>query len=218
MATSKAPETTIIVSPPRFGQATFLIEGNAPLVMLRFGAKAELMRIMAEEKAKGVKKERPPRDYLAEYEDAQHRAAEGWAGFPASAFRAMLIRTCTIVGFKMTEARMSLFTVAHGFDAEEGTPLVRITKGEPHMCSHHVRNANGAVDVRVRAMWDAGWQAEVTQQWDNDQFKLADVTNLISRAGMQVGLLEGRPSSKSSGGMGWGTFQIVEVTNAIVDN
>ena len=33
-------------------------------------------------------------------------------------------------------------------------------------------------------------------------------TNLIARAGMQVGICEGRPDSSNSTGMGWGTFEI----------
>jgi len=34
------------------------------------------------------------------------------------------------------------------------------------------------------------------------------VTNLLSRVGMQVGIGEGRPFSKNSAGMGWGTFEL----------
>jgi ribosomal protein S17 len=41
-----------------------------------------------------------------------------------------------------------------------------------------------------------------------DQFKVQDVANLLSRVGEQVGICEGRPDSKNSAGMGWGTFQV----------
>jgi hypothetical protein len=44
--------------------------------------------------------------------------------------------------------------------------------------------------------------------YDADQFTLEDVSNLLARAGMQVGIGEGRPDSKMSAGMGWGTFRI----------
>ena len=45
-------------------------------------------------------------------------------------------------------------------------------------------------------------------RWDADQFTLDDVTNLLSRVGLQVGIGEGRPDSKNSAGMGWGLFEI----------
>jgi hypothetical protein len=38
-----------------------------------------------------------------------------------------------------------------------------------------------------------------------------DVTNLINRVGLQVGIGEGRPDSKDSAGIGLGLFEIVNV-------
>ena len=35
-----------------------------------------------------------------------------------------------------------------------------------------------------------------------------DVTNLMQRVGMQVGIGEGRPDSRDSAGLGWGTFRL----------
>jgi hypothetical protein len=46
-------------------------------------------------------------------------------------------------------------------------------------------------------------------RFDADQFTAQDVINLISRVGLQVGICEGRPDSKSSAGCGWGTFRVV---------
>jgi hypothetical protein len=34
------------------------------------------------------------------------------------------------------------------------------------------------------------------------------VTNLMQRVGLQVGIGEGRPDSRESAGLGWGTFAI----------
>jgi len=46
-------------------------------------------------------------------------------------------------------------------------------------------------------------------RFDQDTFSLQDVVNLLSRAGMQVGIGEGRPASKKSKcGMGWGMFRV----------
>jgi hypothetical protein len=45
-------------------------------------------------------------------------------------------------------------------------------------------------------------------RYDADQFSATDVMNLIARVGMQVGIGEGRPDSKQSAGMGFGTFEV----------
>ena len=46
-------------------------------------------------------------------------------------------------------------------------------------------------------------------RYDQDQFTATDIVNLIARAGLQVGLLEGRPDSKNSAGLGFGIFEVV---------
>jgi hypothetical protein len=56
-------------------------------------------------------------------------------------------------------------------------------------------------------MWRA-WSADITLRWDADQLTLVDVANLLDRAGLQVGIGEGRADSKKSTGMGWGSFKV----------
>jgi hypothetical protein len=70
-----------------------------------------------------------------------------------------------------------------------------------------VRNATGVADIRVRPMWRE-WGANVRVKYDADQFTIQDVTNLMQRVGMQVGIGEGRPDSRDSAGLGWGTFRL----------
>jgi hypothetical protein len=116
------------------------------------------------------------------------------------------------VDYKMTVARLSVFFEADGFDRDDGTPLVRITKGEPRCVEHMVRvGPSKAPDIRSRPMWDPGWEANITVRFDADQFTIQDVANLLSRVGQQVGIGEGRPDSKGTGGgMGWGMFLLAE--------
>jgi hypothetical protein len=57
-------------------------------------------------------------------------------------------------------------------------------------------------------MYDVGWTANLRIDFDADIFTGADIANLVLRAGVQVGIGEGRPFSKNSCGMGWGTFEI----------
>ena len=135
-----------------------------------------------------------------------HVSAEGWCGIPASSIRAAMISACRLVGFKMTMAKLSVFVRPEGFDKVDGQPLIRLY-GEPERCDMPTRNATGVFDIRVRPMWRE-WYAQPVIQFDADQFKLQDVFNLLSRVGMQVGLGEGRPDSKMSSGLGYGTFTV----------
>jgi hypothetical protein len=108
----------------------------------------------------------------------------------------------------MTIAKMTIFAEADGLDKLDGTPLVRI-EGTPEKYEAMVRLPTGAPDLRVRAMWRE-WKVKLRVKWDADQFTITDVSNLLMRAGQQVGIGEGRPFSKNSAGMGFGTFTIEE--------
>lgn len=208
MATTKKSETLTITAPD-IRTAEFEIEGTAPYVQLKFPKKvAEMMRAKMEagqQAKKNNKKE--ARDFDEDYRQALHVSDEGWYGVPAAAFRNALISACRVAGFQMTKAKLSVVAASDGLDAEEAIPLVRIY-GEPEMRVDHVRNATGVADLRVRAMWKK-WHATLRIQYDHEQFSLTDVTNLLARAGMQVGVGEGRPDSKQSAGLGWGTFRIL---------
>jgi hypothetical protein len=176
-------------------------------VIERFSKKAELMAKMAEGKSAGSKKVRDARDYDREAEEARYRSAENWEGMNAAAFRAAMISACRLVGFKMTLAKLSTFIEADGYDKNDGVPLVRIY-GESQVYTAHTRNATGVVDVRSRPMY-RNWAARLRVRYDMDQFKMADVLNLVSRCGMQVGIGAGRPDSKASAGCGFGLFNVV---------
>ena len=201
---------TVTIAPLKMSEVTFRIIGTAPYVQAAFSQKsAEQMRAKMEAGStarKGVKRE--ARNFDSDYQAAHHRDKDGWIGIPAPAFRNALISACRIVGFAMTRAKLALFVVADGIDALDSSPLVRII-GEPRMVISHVRNETGVADLRARPHWDE-WESYVTIRYDADMFTLEDVTNLMVRAGVQVGIGEGRPDSKKSTGQGWGTFRIAE--------
>lgn len=207
--TTEAKETkTIQIKAPNFKIIELRIDGEAPLVQHKFSEKAKNQIIATQQagsQAKG-KKAREPKDFDAVYKGAMHISTEGWCGIPAGAFRNAMISACRTVGYKMTHAKLAAFVLADGFEADDGTPLIRIY-GEPKKHTAYARNDNGSVDIRVRPMWEQ-WHAFVRIRFDSDMFSEADVTNLMMRVGMQVGIGEGRPDSKNSGGMGWGTFSI----------
>lgn len=198
------------INAPNFQYVELLIIGTAPYVQNKFSAKAQAQMRGVQEAgstARG-KKKRDPKDFKAGYEQAKHKSDEGWCGIPAPAFRNAMVSACRIVGWPMTRAKLAVFCEATGFDAEDGTPLVKITKGKPKYAEHYVRNETGVVDIRPRPMWQPGWEAVVTIKYDADMFTQKDIVNLMHRVGEQVGIGEGRPDSKKSCGMGWGTFKL----------
>lgn len=204
--------TGLIISAPTIAKAQFSLVGIAPLMTARFSKKAEIMAAQAEGSRSKSKRNRKERDFDSEWLDAAYRSPEGWFGVNASAFRNASISACRLVGFKMTVAKLSVFVQADGFDAEDSLPLVRITKGDPKASFLRVRNATGVIDIRSRPLWEPGWEMQPVMQWDAAQFSLEDITNLIARVGLQVGIGEGRPDSRDSAGLGYGLFEVRDVT------
>ena len=209
-AKAKAKKQEVVISAPNFQTATFVIIGTAPLVGNKFSKRAfEEMKAKQEAGSTGRKgAKRSAKDFKKCYEEATHRDAKGWAGIPAPAFRNACISACAIVGFHMTKGKKAIFCLADGVDCDDGTPLVKITKGKPHYAEHFVKNETGVCDIRPRPRWDLGWEATVRIQFDADMFTLVDIGNLLNRAGVQVGIGAGRPDSSKSNGMGWGTFTL----------
>ena len=200
-------QTAVQIKPANIQQAVFKIKGTAPYVQARFSAKAmQAMKekMLAGSTAKG-KKVREARNFDDDFEQAKHVSEQGWVGIPASSFRQAIISACRLVGFRMTLAKLSVFVAADGFDRVDGIPLIKLQAPEPERTEMAVRNATGVADIRVRPMWRE-WAADVKVSYDADQFTLQDVTNLMQRVGMQVGIGEGRPDSRDSAGLGWGTF------------
>ena len=208
---SKMVEQTVVVIKPANIQAVeFPIVGTAPYVQARFSAKAmqAMMSKMAAGSTAGKNRAKAARDFEDDYRQAMHVSTEGWYGIPAGAFRQAMISACRLVGFKMTLAKLSVFVHADGFDRVDGVPLICL-EGEPERIDMAVRNQTGVADIRVRPMWRQ-WKSVVRVQYDADQFTAQDVTNLMQRVGMQVGIGEGRPDSRESAGLGWGTFRIAD--------
>ena len=208
MSTAKE-EKTVTIAPPNIQTSVVWIVGTAPLVIHKFSDKARNM--IREKQAAGStansKRKREAKDFDEVFQGARHISFDGWDGFPASSIRNACISACRLCGYKMTIAKMSLFVDAEGYDAGDGTGLVRILGGLPRPCESMVRLATGVCDIAVRPQW-IEWGARLKISWDADQFTASDVYNLIHRAGIQVGICEGRPDSKNSNGCGWGTFRI----------
>lgn len=198
----------ITIPAPNLETVTVDIVGNTPYVQHKFSEKARRIMLAAQQEGSSAKnkRKREPRDIEAEYLAAMHMTTGGKHGIPAPAFRSAMISACRLCGFQMTKAKLSVFVEADDFDVDDGTPLVHLN-GEPEMHESCVRLESGVASVSIRPMWRK-WSARVRVRYDADQFKQADVVNLLHRAGLQVGIGDGRPDSPKSHGMGWGTFTI----------
>jgi len=203
-----APSSSVVIKPARLRTVEFKIVGESPLVQARFSGKAmqAMMSKMAAGPQANKSRAKDARDFNADFENAKHIGTDGKQGIPAGAFRQAMISACRLVGFKMTLAKLSVFVEADDFDRIDGIPLVHFN-GTPERLDMAVRNATGVADIRVRPMWRT-WDAKLRIRFDEDQFSAADVTNLLVRVGQQVGIGEGRPDSRESAGLGWGTFRV----------
>jgi len=207
----KTSDATVVIQEPKFETAVFEVKGNAPLVVHRFSSKTkgEMKTKMETGKAATSKKNREAKSTDDLFDDARYVSTEGWDGFNASAIRNAMISACRLVGFKMTLAKLSVFVLPDGWDAKEPQiPLIRIY-GKPVKQEDMARVQTGQPYVTVRPAYH-DWSAKIKIRWDTDQFTLQDVSNLLMRVGMQVGICEGRPDSKNSAGMGWGAFDLVQ--------
>jgi hypothetical protein len=199
------------IEAPRFDEGVFTIKGaeGSPLVVHRFSEKAkkQMEDGMTGVRLPGTKKKREIIDPKQEYEMAKYVSKEGWEGFNASAIRNAMISACRLVGFKMTLAKLSIFVVQDGQDKfEPQIPLVKINGNSVLQRDiNHVETGQAYLTFRPAYH---NWSAKVRIRWDAKQFNANDITNLLARVGMQVGLCEGRPDSKHSAGMGWGLFNV----------
>jgi hypothetical protein len=201
---------TVTIKAPNMAIAQFTIEGTAPLVVHRIDQKvADGFRDKIEKGTQPAgKKRHEARDVDEICEAAKYVGmtnGEKWEGFNASAIRCAMISACRLCNFKMTLAKLSVFVLEDGRDILNPLyPLVRID-GKSERTELIGRTETGVAMLTIRPMYFP-WSANLRIRFDADQFKVQDVANLLSRVGEQVGICEGRPDSKNSAGMGWGTF------------
>lgn len=209
------PKKIITITPPKIESAIFVVEGTSPYVSNKFSSFNRLAMIAKQEAGSVANKgrKRDPKDFDRVFRSALHVAEvpvgeKPWYGIPAAAFRNGMISACRLVGFKMTIGKMSLFCVHDGIDADDGTPLVKILGPDPVRRDVPVRLADGSTDILARPFF-MKWKANLHLEWDADQFSMSDVVNLLARVGQQVGVGAGRHDSRSSCGMGWGSFKVI---------
>lgn len=208
-AKKPAAEAKVVITPPKMARATVKIVGTAPYLQNRFSAENRdkmLETQKAGSAAKRTRKAKAPKDFEKVYRGSMHISQEGWHGIPATALRNAMIDACRLTEMDMIRAKMCIFIIAQGLDAENLEPLIKID-GKPQMHIERVKIGIASTDLAARALFPK-WSAKFEIEWDDDVFKAQDVVNLLARAGWQVGIGAGRPLSKTSGGTGKGTFKV----------
>jgi hypothetical protein len=200
----------ITIKPLKIKYAKFHIEGDSPYLQNKWTDEAiNKLRSGMAEGTKSAKKRtgREARAFDGEYVKAMHVSIEGWPGIPVAAFRGALVRACKLAGFAMTDAKLAIDIIPDGYDAR-GYGLVQI-QGKPENSEMLVVNSTGVPDIRCRPIW-RNWGVDLGVSYDGDTFTIEDVSNLINRAGAQVGIGAGRPDSKRSIGLGYGKFRTLQ--------
>lgn len=209
-------EINLRIKPIRLGTLSCEVVGTAPLVVNRFSNKAQqqIAKTQAEgAQAKG-KKLREPKDFQQCFLNAQYYLPDGRPGVPCMTFKHAIVTACSTQSFFKSHMKLAVpFIEADGFDVTDNTPLVAVTAvkdNEPFLHMGPVRNSgmNATVDLRARPMWSPGWRIGLRIRFDADMLSVNDLINLLVRAGLQCGIMEGRPSSTRSCGMSWGLFEV----------
>ena len=212
----KKEGTMIKISEPNFQVGYVWVRGlkDVPYVAHAWGQKAQ-QEMRAKQEAGSLSlargKKKAAKDFNALYEGARHRSADGWDGIPAMGFKNAILSVGKLLGIKSAYIKMCIFIISDGMDLDGYTPLVRIRKVNPEKFESMVRI--GAMvktsDISVRAKY-MNWYARIAVRYDADFISAADIGKLLSRAGIQSGIGEGRATSTNSAGMGWGMFEIVK--------
>lgn len=200
---------------------------DGPLVVHNWSVKAIREMLGKQMATKKTTKAKEAKDPEADFQESLYWYMDGKTkcyGFPASAFKKAFIRAVkTMNDMKQLElpmilAKQLIFISADGREEREvtiplqdgtkythyvSTDLIKIN-GEPQKRMDMVRIGMGTADVRFRGEF-LTWTATLRISYNADVLDELTIANLIYRAGMTVGIGEGRPEK---GDQGWGRFEI----------
>ena len=184
-------------------QVIIPIRNISPLIINKFSNKAQ-QEILDKQLGKAKNKKHDVKDPNADYENAKHVSAQGWEGFPASGFKAAMIRAAKMIGMVMKDTQTVFFVQAD----DEETQLVRIY-GDSRMRQDMVRVGMGSADVRFRPEYPT-WEANLTIEFNQGVLSLDQIYQLVKAAGYGCGIGEMRPEK---GKFNYGRFALTQETN-----
>jgi hypothetical protein len=211
------PETgfaPVTVKPIRMETLRVTLRGIAALKLNRWTEKATAMMMQtqtqdeeAQSRARSRRKVRPAREFEQEAKDKTYRTAKGWCGLPASSLRNAIIDAARTTTITMTSMKRAIFVNGQGRDFRDERELLRIST-EPTTAIEYVRIGMGQTTIVARPRWDE-WEIEAEIMFDADAIDADSLHNLVVRAGLLIGVGEGRPDSKKSNGTGNGRFEVI---------
>lgn len=177
----------------------FKVKGVSPLIVNHFSEKTRTeLKEKVEGKAKKGREVRVPEEI---YENCQYWFKDGIrSGVNAVMFKASMVRAGNQLNMKMTNLRKSFFVLAEDGECIE-------IKGDKGMRTDTVRLKNGSADVRTRACFEVGWEANVLIEYNANCITAAQLGKLLMNAGWSCGIGEWRPEKCDTGS--YGRFAIV---------
>ena len=216
MATKKATENLVPITPIETREVKIRIVGETPLIVHAWSEKAKRQMLEAQQgKKAGSKKDfkNPTEDFInslywldgkpTEYtEEAFDEAVENGArfGFPVKAFKAAAVSAAYRNGWTKDKvsARGSFFLLG-----EDGsTEFAEIHSPEPPvMREDMVKIGMGTADIRYRGMF-LDWYVDLILSYNkNGQYSLENILNMINAGGYSCGIGEWRPEKDGNNGM-----------------
>lgn len=196
-ATAADESRDVKLPPIKRQRVTLRIVGTSPLIQHQWGEKA--LGMMRDKHAGKKTKTRDVRDPQAEGLDAAYRTDAGKFGVPAMAVKSAVITAAhKDIGVEKTLVRKALFLVC-----SDSHRVLAMECDEPEIVEDTVRVGQGSADLRYRPYFHR-WSVTMTWEIDAELLRVADLLNLIDRAGFGVGIGEWRPEK----GGEYGRFQV----------
>lgn len=180
------------------------IVGTSPLIVHAWSRKAIIM-MQNKQAGKPQNKKHEARIPEEEWLEARHMSSQGWEGFPASGFKAAMIRGGKMIGMVMSDLRGAIFVHAD----DPVTQLVRIID-ESHMRTDMVKVGMGVADLRYRPEY-VNWKVNLHIEFNEGQLSLDQVYQLVKAGGYGCGVGEMRPEK---GAHSYGRWVLAEEVNA----
>lgn len=178
-------------------QVRLRIRGMSPLIQHQWGEKA--LQMMRDKHAGKKTKTREVRDCEAEGQAAAYRTDDGQYGVPAMAIKSAIINAAhKDIGVEKTLVRKSLF-----IRCDDSKKILPMDCDEPVITEDPVRVGMGSTDLRYRPYFHR-WSVDMEFEIDAELMQVADLVNLIDRAGFGVGIGEWRPEK----GGEYGRFEV----------
>jgi len=194
MKTKQQNEQVITIPKIEIEIVKFKVRGITPLIVSKFSDKAKQMMLDKQMKKASAGKE--AKNPQTQYESSIYKFKDGRTGFPATGFKAGMVRAGKNLGMVMTDLRGRFHVMA---DEED---LIEIKGEAPHMREDMVRLATGVADVRFRGEYSPGWESEITIQYIKNAISAEQLAQLLVIAGFSCGLGEWRPEKSNSGSFG----------------